>query len=328
VNAIDNSTNANNAAVSALTGSPGPTNTHGYAYYNFSPAAYFSTYGNALYSGYAASNTIATSIRDWSVPASASVNYGGHWIDVNGYTTNNANTIITGFYVRDPWTGYANNYGLANRGLGTNTWLRYGYDVNQFNQLVPRGWFQSFTPATNGANAGTGVGYSIIVEPQGPEALDSPTDFGFNTLPEAPPIIASTAASDAASDLAADPNLSPHFSGDNEDTSNSDGDLMLMSMPGDTGSEGDWLVPYDGPGGTNDVAGFALIDADTGAIDQATWFDTDMTLADVQSMFSQEALGLADPSDNAVPEPSSFALLGFGAVGATLIVSRRQKTSG
>ncbi len=319
LNTIDNPTNPNNAAASAATGNPGNQGNHAYSVWMTAPT---------LTGGIIASNTVAKAIAQFNVPASVSINNGGHWIDVNGVTLNNTNTAITGFYIRDPWTGYANNYGLANRGLGINTWLRYGYDVRANSTTRFGGaWFNYFNPATNTANAGAGVGYTIEVEPQGPESLDTGDTYYTDPVPmlESSEINASTAVSDAIAGLTAD-GLNSDFTGDNPDTSNSDADEMLMSMPGDQSGEGDWLVPYDGPGGVNDVAGFAMIDADTGVIDQATWFDgADMPLSDVDNMFGALAAGIEDPSDNAVPEPSSLILLGLGAAGSAWVVVRQRR---
>lgn len=47
----------------------------------------------------------------------------------NGVAGRNNNYTISGFYVNDPWTGYAISQGLpaAQRGLGEHTWIRYGW---------------------------------------------------------------------------------------------------------------------------------------------------------------------------------------------------------
>ncbi len=85
-----------------------------------------------------------------------------------------------------------------------------------------------------------------------------------------------------------------------------------MTMPGDLGGEGDWLVPYDGAGGINDVTGAVLIDGDTGVIDMATWIGPDdgidhLTLAQLDEMFHDISTGLT-PQDNPVPEPTTLAI--------------------
>lgn len=81
------------------------------------------------------------------------------------------------------------------------------------------------------------------------------------------------------------------------------------------GVDTDWLVPYDGAGGVNDITGALLIDANTGVIDQATYLDatdpvTSLTLAQLDQMYLDEQNG-NDPRDDSapkdVPEPASAA---------------------
>jgi hypothetical protein len=102
---------------------------------------------------------------------------------------------------------------------------------------------------------------------------------------------------------------------------------MFMPMQGDQSGEGDWLVPYEGSGGINDVTGAIMIDADTGVIDEATWLDpTDnngnpLTLPQLDLMFTDEASGL-EPADNSVPEPVSMSLLIVTGAG---LLGRRRK---
>lgn len=313
LNAIDNSANlVPNANVSALLGNAGNNGNH--------------TFSNDLFpanlsGAFSASNTIASALLNYGVPASASINYGGHWIDVNGVSTSGA--YITGFFIRDPWTGYAIKQNQSNKGLGKNTWLRYGYDYRANNSTRNGAWFNYFTPATSNANAGAGVAYSIEVEPQGPEPIDGPNDFSVPTLNEGTEINASTADTDASADLADTAGLGSEdgFADGTEDPNTSDD--MLLQMPGDDSTEGDWLVPYDDSQG---VSGFTLIDADTGVIDQATWFDPgdEESLSQVDGMVEAEAAGDADPNDNYVPEPTSLAVLGAG-LAATSLRRRRRK---
>jgi len=70
----------------------------------------------------------------------------------------------------------------------------------------------------------------------------------------------------------------------------------VVQYPTDTPGEGDWLIPYDGSGGTNDVTGFVLIDMQTGNLDEAVWLNpgddvTSMTLQDVDEMETDEYAG-------------------------------------
>ncbi len=311
LNAIDNSANASNGAVSTLLGNAGNNGNHTYSNYLFAPNAN---------GAFAASNTLASALLTYGVPASASINFGGHWIDVNGVSTNGA--FITGFFARDPWTGYAIQQNQTSKGLGQNTWLRYGYDVRSNNTNRNGAWFNYFTPATSNANANAGVGYSIEVEPQGPEPIDGPNDFSVPTLTEGAEINAAAADVDSNADLADTAGLSGEdgFADGTEDPSLAHD--MLVQMPGDDSTEGDWLVPYDDSAG---VSGFTLIDADTGVIDQATWFDPgeEMSLPQIDSLVEAEAAGDADPNDNIVPEPSCLALLGVGLAATAM---RRRRT--
>ena len=100
-------------------------------------------------------------------------------------------------------------------------------------------------------------------------------------------------------------------------------DDMLLKMPGDDSTEGDWLVPHDDSQG---VSGFTLIEADTGVIDQATCFDPgdEMSLSQIDGMVEAEAAGEGDPDENYVPEPSCLAMLGAGLTATSLRRLRRK----
>jgi hypothetical protein len=305
-----------------------------------------------------ASRTIANALNDYNIPAVTAVESGAHYITTYGVSTNGApgngnNYTINGFYIHDPWTGYAysqalvGNFAPANAswGLGWNTYLRYGVDldpVNGKNITLPNGnvvkgrlapWFQIFNASP--AQAGTAApfstpGVAFVVDPQGPESLDTGnlgSDDSILTLPDlSSEIGASTADSDAISDLAADPTLDtePGLTGGSFDAS----DELLMAQPGDTAGEGDWLVPYDGSGGINDVTGAIMIDADTGVIDEATWLDpatdgmSSIPLSDLDQMFTDQSDGIY-PNDNEVPEPTTLSLLLLG--GARLLTRRERK---
>jgi hypothetical protein len=156
----------------------------------------------------------------------------------------------------------------------------------------------------------------LELEPQGPV----PADDGSNDsllpppTPLGSPLDATGALSQAALDLAADPVLDtePGLVGGGFDSLLSD--LMQVTIGGDT----DWVVPYDGSGGTNDVTGALLIDANTGVIDQATWIDSSedpvssMTLSQLDAMYLDEQNGLLprdDPIAGDVPEPATAVLL-------------------
>jgi hypothetical protein len=305
--------------------------------------------------GALASRTIANAINDYSVPAQITIGNGAHAICVTGVTTldslpgRNQNYTITGFYVNDPWTGWVASQVNAGQpmpaggwGLGVHTWLRYGYDVVPGNALINvpgqgatparlGAWFNYFNPAPGQPGAGaymSGAGFKFVVEPQGPEALDDGNGGQYYSLPAPPPLLvaalnASSAAAAAVADLAGEPNLNnePGLEGGAFDGA----DAAFFHMPGDTGTEGDWLVPYDGSGGINDVTGAILIDSLTGVIDEATWIDPTVTseimsLSEVDTMFGDLAAGIL-PNDNTVPEPAGPAL----ALPALILLKRRPR---
>ncbi len=326
-----------------VNGQTGPAfGSHVYTGYNAAPT---------LLGAAAATRTIANCMSDYSVPAQIVVESGAHSIIANGVETVgtpgfNQNYTINYVQVSDPWTGYAFQR-LAvgdvastggTLGLGFNTWLRYGYDqlgngqgiaiVLPNGNIVPNArlgaWFNYFNPSPAQASLGFNLpGYKFTVEPQGPEQLDT-GDAAYNgSLPAPPPLLGSQengaqADTAAIADLGANGTLAsePGLHGGSFDAAHE----MLLQMPGDTAGMGDWLVPYDGGGGANDVTGAVMIDSETGAIDQATWIDpakdglSNITLDQIDQLFTDEASGVS-PNDNGgvpTPEPGTLLLLAAG----------------
>lgn len=286
----------------------------------------------------------------------------------------NGTGTYTLYYVQvsDPWTGYAISQPASNNGTmgwGENTLLRYGYDVvntggiqwqlpngTTVNNARPGLWWYCFNVSSPQASAGyaptpynfTSYGYKFTVEPQGPESLDTGDPSIDGSLPPPPPLLNTPITSDtgpngalmyAGSDLAlpldsaiaADMNMMGSGSLDPNPS-----DAMLLQLGGTAISQGDgdWLVPYDGSGGTNDVQGALLIDQDTGVIDEATWLTPQdnlpgYTLSQLDSMMEAEAAG-NEPNDNPVPlpEPGTVGLLisgGVLAVGRWAVRRRRAR---
>jgi hypothetical protein len=315
----------------------------------------------------AATRTIVNCIADYQVPAQIVVGFGAHSMIANGAITvgqpganmgpagGNGNYTLYYVQVSDPWTGYALAQPASAGGTigwGENTWLRYGYDVlgngqgiqwirpdgTTINNARPGIWFNCFTPsvpqASNGFNQ---TSYKFTVEPQGPESLDTGDPAIDGSLPAPPPLIspvtsAAGALAYAGSDLSASSQLTTDFNllGSGSFDSNP-ADEMLLQLPGGQG-DGDWLVPYDGSGGTNDIQGAMLIDQDTGVIDEATWLTPQdnlpgYSLSQLDAMMQAEANGIG-PNDNpvALPEPGTLALLACGGLIASAgAVARRRR---
>src|SRR5262249_12062143 len=156
-------------------GTTGPAlGNHSYTGFNLAPTLL----GAAL-----ATRTMANAMKDFGVPAQATVENGAHSICVYGVSTNGTpgtgqNYTINGVYIHDPWTGYvydqAVNHGnvaplaAGGWGLGWNTYMRYGFDVRANGALtqLPDGtvapvrlgaWFNYFNPSPGQAGPGQQV---------------------------------------------------------------------------------------------------------------------------------------------------------------------------
>jgi hypothetical protein len=307
-----------------------------------------------------ASRTIANALKSVQIPAVAAINRGSHAISVYGVQTDvnpvkNANYKINGFFVHDPWTGYAFNrkragdnfpVNMGGYGLGCNTYLRNGYDkvVGMKKIDLPDGtqqearlaawqnYFNAAPPQIGEGPVMSTFGHKFEVEPIGPELPDDGNGGQFFSLPDAPPELpaednASQARTDAINDLAANAILGsePGFVGGGFDANT--GDEMLLQTPDDITGQGDWVVPYDGPGGVNDITGAVVIDAHTGVVDMATWIDPSdpnqvhMTLGELDSMLTDDIQTGLLPNDNALPEPGALLL---GAVCIAHVLRRRR----
>src|SRR5581483_6233322 len=92
-------------------------------------------------------------------------------------------------------------------------------------------------------------------------------------------------------------------------------DEMFLQTPDDITGQGDWVIPYDGAGGANDITGAVAIDADTGVVDMATWIDPSdpnqphLSLQDLSTMFTDDITAGLLPNDNPTPEPAAMGLL-------------------
>ena len=315
-----------NYAFATSTGSPpslvagvlnaydGPANggVHTYANWNFAPN---------LIAGDLASRTVAATLQNYRVPAMVAVETGAHWITVNGVSTNgaitrNGNYTINGFFVQDPWTGLAlTNPAMAaagGLGLGVQTYLRYGVDNLGGGNFRLAPWFQYFNPTS--ARSSPANAYSIVVEPQGPEAPDTVDPNATTGDPSGIPVAnilgsdltSGQAATDAGTDLTSDidslDNL-PGLTGGSLDTTSADD--AFVTLPGDTGLEGDWLIPCSTP-----APAVAMSPAASGSTPRPAWWmrplhsPAPFACRRWTTMANDQSIGLL-PNDNSdvLPEP-------------------------
>ncbi len=259
------------------------------------------------------SRTIANALSQYGIPGSVLIRGGQHWVDINGVNTTGAIGLnqaytINGFYGRDPWPAAGT--------LGQNFYLAY-------NNNPRSAWARLFTPVSSG-NIWRGT-YTSVLEPQGPESLDTGS---FDSTPLAPLPLpleenAVTADTSAIADLAADPVLSGAAGFENG--SFVIGDEQHDSYSTDPSTEEDWIVPYESSPGV--VTGALAIDADTGAIDYASWEDPGQSLglSDMDALFGDIfSDNLVDDSGEAnTPEPASLGILGVSSL--ALLARRRRR---
>jgi hypothetical protein len=312
----------------------GPANNagiHNYVGYNvtaYSNPAY--TNLNILNRDYA-NRTMAYCLLTYGIPAAALVENGQHWFCVVGVRTTkppvlNGDYKILGFYIHDPWSGFfqanapallaavkaAGKDAKGIEGLGENRYMTYA--VNQGRAVGE--WIDLFNISGGPPLPvyGSGLGYKFAVEPVGPAPLDNGNNGEYNSIPAPSPVLpdAPIASAEAlvyaTNALAADTFMSsqPGFNDGGWDVANA----SLVQYPTDTVGEGDWLIPYEGSGGTNDVTGFVLIDIQTGNLDESVWMnpgDTvpSLTLDEVDAMETDEFAGeYVDDNDAGNPELS------------------------
>jgi hypothetical protein len=304
---------------------------HAYVAYNVPPTPAWGDW---------ASRTIANAIKSFDVAAQVTVGNGAHAIAVTGYTTNgtpgrNQAYDITGFYVNDPWTGYADSQNIGVKGLGVHAWVKYGWSRNPVKPEVfvpgvglvkaaPSEWFRNFNPAPRQAGEGaylSGLGYKFVVEPLGPEDLDDGNGGTLDSVPPMAPLLPMQLNAAGALALA----TSAVTVGDLQNlyglsAGAFDPANILMMDPSD---EADWFVPYVRAG---EYTGAVLVSSYTGEIQQASWLeaidDVDFSLGELTQMY-QDIYADVRPEGNPpfVPEPGTLAL-----VLLALPVIRRRRT--
>lgn len=299
---------------------------HAYAWYGFVPT---------IFGGDLASRTVAAALKTYHIPATVAVGHGAHWVVVDGVSTQgdialNGNYKITGFRVSDPWTGFAraNPAPGQPKGLGINSWYRYGFNVNGRQGA----WFNFFNPV-NPAPAPYGGQYVVVVEPDPPIPPDDGNGGMFNSFPDPAPMLPEplTAATAVAhvQGLVSNPDdfLHEFFSAGGAFEPSL---VSFMTFPDDLGGNGDWLIPFDGPApGNDDLLGAVLVDSMTGVINHATWLNDgdDPFSLNFLMGFYDDLYDLNLPQDDVlVPAPTSIILIGVAGVFA--LRRRRQEQAG
>jgi hypothetical protein len=267
-----------------------------------------------------ANRTMATALWQLGIPTAATVMHGAHWVAVIGVETDvnprpNQAYKIYGFFVSDPWTGYQQANPFDQKGnavpLGLGEHKFCSTRINPNRAANDELWSTLFNPAGGPPVPyyGYGVGYKFEVEPIGPIALDTGNNGEYTSVP-APSVILSNAPLTVAGALAYATNSldndafldqQPGFENGNWDMANAE----LVQYPSDGPNEGDWLIPYEGSGGVNDVTGFVMVDEETGDLDEAVWMNpTDsvpfMALTNIEEMETEEFNGIV-PDDNTSP---------------------------
>jgi hypothetical protein len=287
------------------------TNGHAYGWYGFLPN---------IYAADQASRTVAYALKNYSVPATVAVGHGAHWVVVDGVQTvgdiptpanPNSQFNILGFRVSDPWTGYAKAHNEPVKGLGQKAWYRYGFNANANGYTRPGAWYNFFNPINPGPYPFSGQ-FNIVIEPD-PEPPFPADAEEYSSQPTPYAILASAvtagdALSYALGGLAGDFSfLDSEFSGGNWDT----GNVSFFSFPTDPAGVGDWMIPYVDVGDPANVLGAVMVDSLSGAINQAMWFEDDLSFSfqDLNeyygSLYALDIPLTAVP----VPEPLSSILL-------------------
>jgi hypothetical protein len=270
-----------------------------------------------------ANRTMADALAQLGIAAAAVIKHSAHWVCVVGVRTDkvpvaNGDFKIYGFYIRDPWEGYKNavdpNGALKLLpGLGENKFCSTKVNPNRL--PADEDWDALFDlglgppwPAY-----GAGLGYKFEVEPIGPVPLDTGNNGQYTSVPAPSPILtnapltALAALAFATNELAADAFLKvqPGLTNGTWDLANA----MIVRYPGDGTNQGDWLLPYEAAGGTNQVTGFVLVDIETGDVDEVNWMNPgdvvpSMTVSNVQTMETDEFAGLVPDDNQAEPQLS------------------------
>ena len=289
---------------------------HGYAAYNI---ASFNV----------ANRAIANAIFNYQVPAGGVFYGGAHAMAITGVRTDvapatNQPYTIQGFFVDDPWFGYATNRGLPANQRGLS---RHSLISNVPQGAFPSRWARIFNPSPGEPGEGAyaqGVGYKFVVEPLGPELPDDGSNFSDPlpalTLPT--DLDANAAYLLAQSLLASDSDLNSKYG-----LSGGGFDSSAMSLLEPSG-ENDWFIPYLRGGS---YTGAFLLSAEYGILESASWDEAgelSSSLSDLLGQYQGIEAGFHpndNPIDGQVPEASGLAL---AAIGMVLCSLKRRRQPG
>ncbi|PWU15934.1 MAG: hypothetical protein C5B50_14590 [Verrucomicrobia bacterium] len=290
---------------------------HNYVAYNVVPPA-LDLATRLRYQDWA-NRTMVAGLRQLGIPAAAMVQSGAHWICVIGVQTNqdpgnpvvNPGYKIYGFWIRDPATGYLAANPMFDKhnkriwGLGALKFLSTKINPRRFlaAQTEEDFWEFQFDPASGPLFPlfGFGFGFKFEVEPIGPIALDTGNNGQYNSIPDPSPILTNAPLSAAqALVIASNTVAGESFLAQDQGFTNGTWDVanaMIVQHPTDGTNEGDWFIPYEGAGGTNQVLGYAMVDMETGDVDEIVWMNPDdtvpsMTLADSEAAVYDESNGI------------------------------------
>ncbi len=296
-----------------------------------------------------AERNIANALAATQIPVAAVVFSGAHWIAVTGVNATatpvvNQPYLINGFYVADPWTGYAAANPAPGQplGLGYRNYISnytYNYIFPTFSVLYNPFLSRVFTPLANVPGTIWHGNYVTVADPPAGAYAPPPADNGANesiqTITENVNTITAVSAQQAITDAALALSSSPQLSSDllngsTEDTMATDTTFIENSIVKNSGI-GDWVVPYQDPNGTvgKNIDGFLAINNLTGGIDSAGFFtsSTEIPLSELNNYAAAPFSGALPQDDqalNAVPEPAAAALL--MCAGFTTLIIRRRKS--
>ncbi len=256
----------------------------------------------------AANRKLAYNLNTYQVPAGALVNGGEHWINVRGFDSNVAPTVagaydINGFFIRDPWTGFA--------GVGT------GIGKNRYLANNDGGWHQFFVPSKAEWVGTWDNKFVVVADPLETGDMDTVPD----PSPSGPQMTSIQAAARAAIELSQIGELANESSFSGGAFCDSAGcGASLMTWYNQSSGQSDWVLPYYRFGS---LSGAMILDSYTGDIHQALWAELgdNPSLESFMNEITLEYSGTFPRGQANVPEPGSVILVLWGL--AIMMIGRR-----